>query len=256
MFAEFNWNEAIGSSPIFLVIVVCSVVALAIAIERLYYYRKRKGDPDGTLDLVLRNLKIGEVEQASWACENSVHPIGKVARKVFEYGDGDRDTVEEQMQIALTQEKMLLEKNLGVLGTLAAVAPLIGLLGTVWGIMRAFSDMATTGSAAPSVVAAGVAEALVTTAAGLIVAVPALMLYNHFVRRMNTMLTVAENHARNIRSAFVGIGKGKSGSGESDHPLRWQSLHGDEQSRHPEQRKHKRSGNGNRKQVSEPSRTR
>ena len=78
-------------------------------------------------------------------------------------------------------------------------APLIGLLGTVWGIMRAFHDMARTGSAGPSVVAAGVAEALFTTAAGLCVAVPAVIIYNHFVRRMGVMLTVAENNARTIR---------------------------------------------------------
>jgi biopolymer transport protein ExbB len=93
-----------------------------------------------------------------------------------------------------------------VLGTMAAIAPLIGLLGTVWGIMRAFHDMANTGSAAPSIVAGGVAEALVTTGAGLVVAIPALMLYNHFSRRMNVMLTVSENHARSLRSFMVKSG--------------------------------------------------
>jgi biopolymer transport protein ExbB/TolQ len=65
--------------------------------------------------------------------------------------------------------------------------------------MRAFHDMASTGSAGPSVVAAGIAEALFTTAASLVVAVPAVILYNNFIRRMNVMLTVAENHARQIR---------------------------------------------------------
>jgi biopolymer transport protein ExbB/TolQ len=78
-------------------------------------------------------------------------------------------------------------------------APLIGLLGTVWGIMRAFHDLAATGSAGPSVVAAGIAEALFTTAAGLVVAVPAVMLYNHFTRRTNVLLTEAENRARSLR---------------------------------------------------------
>jgi biopolymer transport protein ExbB/TolQ len=81
-------------------------------------------------------------------------------------------------------------------------APLIGLLGTVWGIMRAFHDMARTGSAGPSVVAAGVAEALFTTAAGLVIAAPAVMLYNHFTRRMSVMLTDAENDARRLRLAL------------------------------------------------------
>ena len=87
-------------------------------------------------------------------------------------------------------------------------APLIGLLGTVWGIMRAFHDMARTGSAGPSVVAAGVAEALFTTAAGLLVAVPAVMLYNHFSRRISVMMTVAENRSRAIRHALTESAEG------------------------------------------------
>jgi biopolymer transport protein TolQ len=105
------------------------------------------------------------------------------------------------MQIALSEQRLRFERNLGWLGTMGNTAPLIGLLGTVWGIMRAFHDLARTGSAGPSVVAAGIAEALFTTAAGLMVAVPAVMLYNHFVRRMTVMLTEAENHARGLRLA-------------------------------------------------------
>jgi biopolymer transport protein ExbB/TolQ len=107
------------------------------------------------------------------------------------------------LSVTLSEQKLVLERNLGILGTMAAIAPLIGLLGTVWGIMRAFGDMARVGSAAPSVVASGVAEALVTTAAGLIVAVPALVLYNHFARRANTMLTISENHARTLRAQLA-----------------------------------------------------
>jgi biopolymer transport protein ExbB/TolQ len=109
--------------------------------------------------------------------------------------------IEEKLQIALSEQRLLLERNLGVLGTMGSTAPLIGLLGTVWGIMRAFHDMASTGSAGPSVVAAGVAEALFTTAAGLLVAVPSVLFYNQFVRRIAVMLTVAENQARQLRLA-------------------------------------------------------
>jgi biopolymer transport protein ExbB len=206
MITQFSWSEVVGSSPIMLVIIGCSVVTLGIAVERAYYFWKRRGDPDGTLADVLRRLRSGQVKEASWACETSPHPIGQVALQIFKYAKSGMETLEEQMQIAMSQQKMLLERNLAILGTMAVVAPLIGLLGTVWGIMRAFSDMALTGSAAPSVVAAGVAEALITTAAGLVIAIPTLMLYNHFTQRMNVMLTVAENHARNIRSALIETG--------------------------------------------------
>jgi biopolymer transport protein ExbB/TolQ len=129
--------------------------------------------------------------------------VGAVAGEVLRRSAEIGHTIDETLHVALSEQKLLLERNLNVLGTMAATAPLIGLLGTVWGIMRAFHDMANTGSAAPSVVAAGVAEALVTTGAGLIVAIPALMLYNHFSRRMNVMLTVAENHARSLRAFII-----------------------------------------------------
>jgi biopolymer transport protein ExbB len=197
--------ESILTSPISLLIIACSIVMVGIAIERSLYYGKRKGNPDGTLATVLGKLRSGEVKEALWALENCVHPLGKVGVHILKRERDGRETAEEQLEIALSEQKMLFERNLIVLGTLAAVAPLLGLLGTVYGIMRAFGDMAMTGSAAPSVVASGVAEALITTLLGLMVAIPSLVLYNHFTRRMSVMLTIAENHARSIRSAFTGI---------------------------------------------------
>ena len=127
--------------------------------------------------------------------------------RVIKHANLSEEAQEDQLQIALSEQRLKLDRNLGVLGTMGNTAPLIGLLGTVWGIMRAFHDMARTGSAGPSVVAAGVAEALFTTAAGLMVAVPAVMLYNHFVRRITVLLTVAENHARVLRIALAEAGR-------------------------------------------------
>lgn len=202
MLAEFNWIETTAGSPIFLALIVFSVVTFGIAIERAYYYWSRRGNPDATALEVMRRVRAGEIKEAIWTCENTSHPIGQVLLRLFNSTSSDNVTLEERLYVALSEQKLVLERNLNVLGTMAAIAPLVGLLGTVWGIMRAFSDMAQVGSAAPSVVAAGVAEALVTTAAGLIIAVPALILFNHFSRRMNVMLTVAENHARSVRASM------------------------------------------------------
>ncbi len=202
MLTQFDWIGAITSSPIMVALIGCSVLTLGVVLERAHFFMKRRGNPDATLAQVLQKIRAGNFQEASWTCENVMHPLGAVATRVFEHRNAPTAELEEHMQIALSEQKMLFERNLGFLGTMAAVAPLIGLLGTVWGIMRAFNDMAATGSAAPAVVAAGVAEALVTTAAGLVVAVPAVMLYNHFSRQMNVMLTVAENGARSMRSAM------------------------------------------------------
>lgn len=203
MFAEFNWVDWMTNSPIFLVLIGCSVVTLAVAAERAWYYGSRHGDSDSLLETALRWIGKGDLGEAGRALETSRHPAGPVAACLFESREVTGQPADERLAVGLSEQKMLLEKNLGVLGTMAAVAPLIGLLGTIWGIMRAFHSMSLTGSTSPSVVASGVAEALLTTAAGIIIAVPAILLYNHYTRRMNVMLTVAENCARSVRAAIL-----------------------------------------------------
>ena len=202
MFENFDWIQAMRNSPVMIIILACSVITFGFALERLIYFWRRSGHPDQVLSGTLERVRAGNLKEAAWLCTTTPHPVGAVARQVVENPALNSEAVEEKMQIALSDQKLQLERHLGWLGTMGNTAPLIGLLGTVWGIMRAFHDMANTGSAGPSVVAAGIAEALFTTAAGLLVAVPAVMLYNHFVRRTQVMLTVSENHARSIRIAM------------------------------------------------------
>jgi biopolymer transport protein ExbB len=199
MFANFDWIGAMRSSPVMIVILGCSVVTLGFALERILYFWKRRGRPEAVYKVACEKVRGGRVEEAVWACMASPHPVGPIAAEVLKNQNQPIDVQEEKMHIVLSEQRLQLERNLGVLGTMGNTAPLIGLLGTVWGIMRAFHDMASTGSAGPSVVAAGVAEALFTTAAGLLVAVPSVMLYNNFVRRISVMLTQAENLARSLR---------------------------------------------------------
>ena len=199
MFENFDWVGAMRSSPVMIIILICSILTLGFALERVIYYAKRRGHPDSTLASAVIAVRAGNREDAIRVCNGTLHPFGPVAAEILRSHDLPPDAAEEKFQIALSEQRLQLERHLGFLGTMGNTAPLIGLLGTVWGIMRAFHDMARTGSAGPSVVAAGVAEALFTTAAGLLVAVPAVMMYNHFVRRMGVLLTVAENHARTLR---------------------------------------------------------
>jgi len=201
MFENFDWLEAMRTSPVMVIILACSVITMAFVIERFAYFAKRRGNPNAVLQAALAKLRSGDVQGAYRVCASNAHPVGPVAGAVLQNIHLHPDALEEKLQIALSEQRLVLERNLGVLGTMGNTAPLIGLLGTVWGIMRAFNDMARTGSAGPTVVAAGVAEALFTTAAGLLVAVPAVLLFNHFTRRITVMLTVAENHARTLRLA-------------------------------------------------------
>ena len=199
MFDNFDWIGAMRTSPVMMIILVCSVMMVGFSVERVIYFTRRRGNPDGVLATALIAVRGGNREEAVRVLSTCTHPFGPVATELLRTPDLSSDAAEEKLQIALSEQRMQLERNLGFIGTMGNTAPLIGLLGTVWGIMRAFHDMARTGSAGPSVVASGVAEALFTTAAGLLVAVPAVMLYNHFTRRMGVLLTVAENHSRTLR---------------------------------------------------------
>lgn len=199
MFTNFDWIGAMRSSPVMIAILACSMIGMGFALERFLYFWKRRGDVAAFYRQASEQVRSGHVKEALWACTATPHPVGAVTAAVLKSAHRAPEVVEEKMHIALGEQRMQLERNLGVLGTLGNTTPLIGLLGTVWGIMRAFHDMAATGSAGPSVVAAGVAEALFTTAAGLLVAVPSVILFNHFSRRTSVMLTQAENQARALR---------------------------------------------------------
>ncbi len=199
MLANIQWIQTIIGSPVALAILLMSIVTLGIAIERAWYFWKRSASPDAALARILVKVRSGDMREALWACGAMSHPAGTAVRQMLEAGSDEE--MEERLLIALSEQRLLLERNVSTLGTLAAIAPLTGLLGTVWGIMRAFHDMSLAGSAAPSVVAGGVSEALITTALGLVVAIPSAILYNHFTRRIQTVLVVAENSARSIRAA-------------------------------------------------------
>ena len=199
MFENFDWIQAMRSSPVMVIILFCSVLTAGFAIERALYFWKRRGNPDSVLASALVAVRSGNRDEAIRVLSTTAHPLNAAGTEMVRSMDEPNNMAEERLHIVMSEQRMALERNLGFLGTMGNTAPLIGLLGTVWGIMRAFHDMASTGSAGPSVVAAGVAEALFTTAAGLLVAVPAVILYNQFVRRVGVMLTVAENHARTIR---------------------------------------------------------
>lgn len=212
MFENFDWIGAMRNSPVMIIIIGCSVVTLGFAIERAVYFWQRRGNPDAVLMAARAGVRTGDVRESLRVLAATAHPLGEVGTAVLDSANLEPDQVEEKLAIALSTERLRLERNLGVLGTMGNTAPLIGLLGTVWGIMRAFQDMARTGSAGPSVVAAGVAEALFTTAAGLLVAVPAVILYNHFARRTTVMLAEAENHARSLRLEFEQAWAGGAGA--------------------------------------------
>ncbi len=160
-------------------IVLCSIIALAILFERLIVLRRIK-IKTGTFVLQVKNLLLqNHKDEAISLCKKTPGPIAGITKAGLEKANRPRQEIKEAIEGAGKREIYQLEKNLGVLGTVAAIAPLIGFLGTVTGMIRAFMQVqAHGGNVDASVLAGGIWEALITTAAGLTVGIPALIFYN------------------------------------------------------------------------------
>ncbi len=158
---------------------ICSVIAVAVIVERWLSLRKVQINT-ATFILQIKNLLLKDhVDEAIALCKRTPGPIAKITKAAIEKREGSREEIREAIEDAGKIEVYQLEKNLGALGTVAAVAPLIGFLGTVTGMIRAFMQIqAHGGNVDASVLAGGIWEALITTAAGLTVGIPALIFYN------------------------------------------------------------------------------
>jgi len=158
---------------------LCSIIALAILIERWVSLRKIQINTKAFITRVRNILLRGDVDEAMFISEETPGPIAAITKAGLRKHDRPREEIKEAIESAAQSEVYHLEKYLGILGTIAAIAPLIGFLGTVTGMIRAFIQIQTLGgNVDASVLAGGIWEALITTAAGLSVGIPALILYN------------------------------------------------------------------------------
>ncbi|MCE9613379.1 MAG: MotA/TolQ/ExbB proton channel family protein [Lentisphaerae bacterium] len=169
--------------PIISLLLVCSIVSFSIILDRFLALRNARLDARQFVEAVLRDLAMGGLERAMQRCQHFRKPVSAVVAEVLNR-PGSRDDKERAMQHAIQEQLHLLEHRVAFLGTVGSTAPFIGLLGTVIGIIKAFKDIAANAGGGPDVVSAGIAEALVTTAFGLVVAIPAVMAYNYFVNAL------------------------------------------------------------------------
>ena len=178
-------------------ILACSVVAVAFAIERTMGLRRQKVIDDGAFSETIRLLEAEGPESArSYVAENKT-PMARVLWGVLSCADSPRAEMETVVEDAGARELWGLQRNAKPLGITSNVAPLLGLLGTVIGIIRAFSDVASeTGAIGnPKMLATGIYEALITTAAGLSVAIPAYLLYHYFRDKADVLIRDIEEKA-------------------------------------------------------------
>lgn len=181
------------------VLLFCSFLSVTIIVERYIYFRRRaKVRRMDFMTKIREDLKKGSVKKCLDLCRDSDTPFAKVALAGLSFYGHDEKIVSGNMEREIVVETTTLERFTSIVGTIGSVAVYIGLFGTVLGIIRAFRDISTSGSGGINVVISGISEALVCTAAGLCVAVPAVIAYNYFVRRIDNFIKDMEMCASEI----------------------------------------------------------
>jgi biopolymer transport protein ExbB len=177
-------------------LLLLSIFSVGIVFERIFFFTRQHSDPGQLLREIGDRVSKDDMKGAIAVCDRNRGMLPKILQFGLYRHEKSRADISDALSIALLEQLNTLEANLAIIGTVAVIAPFVGLFGTVLGIIRAFQDIALKGNSTPAVVAAGVSEALVTTAAGLLVAVLAVCFFNYFKSRIkayNQEMIVAAN---------------------------------------------------------------
>ncbi|MCZ6731880.1 MAG: MotA/TolQ/ExbB proton channel family protein [Gammaproteobacteria bacterium] len=176
-------------------IIACSIAALAIIGERFWSLQKKYVSPPNLVSQIQQWLERKQLDQARITLLQQSSPLGRVLAAGLINRDHDREIVKESVEDAGRHIVPELDRYLSSLGTIASISPFLGLLGTVLGMIEMFAGISTHGVGDPAIVAGGIAQALITTAAGLGVAIPTVMFYRYFRVRVNELLLDMEQQA-------------------------------------------------------------
>ena len=175
-------------------LLICSVLLISIVIERIWFLQKRLVSPEGLLKTFINHSKDQSItiqQQDSYVESSS---LGELLVAAYRFKDKPRNIVEDKVVEASSNVRMKLERNLNMLGIIASISPLLGLLGTVVGMITVFANInLVDGSSNSDLLASGISEALITTAFGLLVAVPGLIFYKYFSARVNLHMLNMQN---------------------------------------------------------------
>lgn len=175
-------------------IALCSILVIAYFVERLIGLRRGRVAPAKLARSLQESVSAGRIREAEESCEKSKTPLAAIALAGLRMRDGGtRAEMEKAMEDAGLREVTRLRKNVRPLATIASIAPLLGLLGTVLGMIEAFNVVAGGGIGKQELLASGIAKALVTTGAGLTVAIPALAFYHYFSSRVQNLVLLMDD---------------------------------------------------------------
>ena len=178
----------LAGGPFMWPLLACSVLIITISVERLWFLQERLVTPNGLTNQIVNlfNKDLINHKQSNEIAELS--SLGFLLVSVIQYKDLPRQNLESKIEEKAIEVKFLLERNLNMLGTIATISPLLGLLGTVVGMITAFTGLTEASGANPDLLAEGISQALITTAFGLFIAVPGLVLHKYFEHKVSFLL--------------------------------------------------------------------
>ncbi|MEO0278754.1 MAG: MotA/TolQ/ExbB proton channel family protein [candidate division WOR-3 bacterium] len=174
-------------------LLILAIIGLAFIIERLIsLFLKLRGNPKQILEDVIKKIEAQGIDAALMYLRKESNPAAKVLEAGLEKVDKGRIVVEEAMAMRATTEFAFLDRGMIYLQAVATLAPIVGFLGTVTGMIKAFTAIAAAGEVEPTIVASGISEALITTATGLLIAAPVALFYAIFADRVNNFTRAME----------------------------------------------------------------
>ncbi len=189
------WETIMKGGIVMIPLLLTSIVGLAVVIERALFLRRRRIIRDETLDLINRIDKPEDVEKALYGLRQQTDPFSNIVRTTLEQIGRTRDEIREAIADQGRQEARNLERGLVVVETVAGISPLLGLLGTVLGMIKVFRVISEQGLGQTQSLSGGISMALLTTVVGLSIAIPALVAYNYFSHKVEDLVLEIEKHS-------------------------------------------------------------
>ena len=197
------WNYVERGGPVMWPLLALSVLGLTVMIWRWWALRQAAAGVPTLMKALRSALMDGNIAEAIAICDRHPGPIASIVKAGLIRASRPKEEVELALQDASAHELAVLERGLPILATVAMIAPLLGFLGTVTGMINSFEALASVGLNNPAAVAQGISEALITTAAGLMIAIPVQMAYNYFVTNVNGLVRNMESAANVVLEALA-----------------------------------------------------
>ena len=185
-------------------ILLCSIVAAAICVERLWTLQRSRIVPKNLVAQIWSAVKTEDLDAQKLRELRTSSPLGQVLAAGVGNAKRGRDVMKDAMEEAASQVSHDMERYLTSLGIIASISPLLGLLGTVVGMIKVFTALMLEGAGNANVLAGGISQALITTAAGLSVAIPALIFHRFFLRRIDELVVTMEQEAGKLVEILQG----------------------------------------------------